>query len=262
MFRAVLVAALVVLAGCSVGLDRPAGGQETVTPAPKPSLERPAASQSVGPWLFEGGVIDSEALADTHEAQLTGTAYRVDERFVRRQYGYHISNVRIVENATTWIRTDGVVRRDRTRHRIPLAAPENDWWENITALQTGGERFVVIRRNGSRTYERNRSFEQPYVDTAETIRWALNVENATVEPFEANGTTYYRIESDEPATPTLRWTTDYEVSAVVEQSGFVHRLAIEYTYRQFGELQRVSYVVTIDRANPSAVPNWTVGPRP
>ncbi|MWG33298.1 hypothetical protein [Halomarina oriensis] len=99
----VLLALLVVLAGCSAG-NLPETSGPTVTPA--------AVPVSPPPGLSETGVVNASRLVAGHVALLTNTTAT---RSTNRTVGYPNGTL-VVENRTTWAGEEGRLVVVRTRH--------------------------------------------------------------------------------------------------------------------------------------------------
>jgi len=127
----VLLAAMIVLAGCSVGGTHGTGGP-TVTPAAVP------ASPPAG--LSDTGVVNASALVAGHIASLSNTtATRVTNRTVKYPNGSVV-----VENRTTWSGPDArhvVVRTRRPGEEYGYAR-----WQNATHVAGW------VERDGRRQY--------------------------------------------------------------------------------------------------------------
>lgn len=250
MSRALVLAAVVVLAGCSglAGLsdDGPAVTDTVATPAPVPT-DKPVAYP---PGLSASGV-NATAVGAAHERALRGASYRwqFDAREARPEFSLGTVYVgpRVTVEASD-PRRYAVVRTEVTERGGGLSV---ETWER-TRFAAGGR--VLVRDeagNRSRNVTRN--------DTGLGSRLAgdyvarfLAVENASVQLFE-NGTALVRGDT------ALEVDGDsYTVTAYVGPSGVVRRF--QATYVQEERVQFASYAVSIEELRvtpPSRVQNRT-----
>lgn len=247
MYRGVVVALLVVLAGCGAagpGATSTEGG--TVTPVPVPTDPTPE------PELYPPGVtpdgIDASTLAATTERSLNGTAFsfRLDRRQARPERSL----------GTLYV---------GPRLEVDAAADDRYLLNRTTVSERGGG-FMIETFRGA-TYVRGERAtvkggedvtvrpvepdEQtpPATRAARLVRRYLAVENATVERSE-NGTAVVR----GYGTP-LPNVSQYSVTAVVANDGTVTRFDAVFVRNEHVWFVRFR----LDRDASFEPPEWAAG---
>jgi hypothetical protein len=166
----VVVAVLVVLAGCSaIGVgDRTT--ESSVTPAPVPSVTETVQHVAVAPGLTTGGDVNATRLVAAHQEVLS-------------RHGYAVSFVRTVENES------GVTVRHRQDSGVVGSDPQTYQLSRTTIGPTGEERVervvfdgddivTMVRDNGTLT----RSHEEMREGAPTIDPWA----RAPFDPTTAN----------------------------------------------------------------------------
>lgn len=213
---AVLLAVLVVLAGCSGVFGGSGEPTETVTPAPVPTDEpTPTPVPRLAPGLTGQGIENASALVAAHASFLR------NQSFTRQSNSTGVtSNGSVLVRTTSMLRAGppgeglySVIERNGSylfEGRATLPVHSEAWWE--------GQRYVVKRtfQNGTTTYR------QPPVSAtrsdivAGTLPYRLesfSTNNTMVsEHFTRNGTTLYRVRgvtrSNTAGNLTLRLLVD------------------------------------------------------
>jgi hypothetical protein len=259
----VLVAVLVVLAGCSGVFGGDGGGDdvETVTPAPVPTDEpTPTPVPQLAPGLTEQGIENASALVAAHGS------------FLRNQSFTQISNsTALASNGSVLLRTTSTLRAgppgegvysvtDRnesysSRESIALPIHSEGWWD--------GQRYFVKRtfQNGTTTYNRPRidvkQFRYNIAQGGLSYRLKpFGTANTSVtDRFTRNGTTLYRvrgvIQSDTAGNLSLR--------LLIDSRGVIHRYT---TVRRLPSEMNISKsitktrFVTINETDAPERPSW------
>jgi len=254
MHRGFVVAALVLLAGCSAvpfGSDGTPALTDTVTPVavtdsptPEPTVfdDRP---QGVAP----NGTVDADVLVRAHTERLANLTYtwvlRYDagdgdnEGYVRRV---------VVGNGTFFV----------------TQAPEgpgtnasmyvNESGGFLRSMAPQGTRYELIRVPGE---------ADDYAFATGSIQQFLDDRTVSVSPVERRGRTYYRLYgAGGPAPGTLgpaeATISDYTVTAYVAPDGFVRSLAVEYDRTVDGDSSHVTVRYDYSRLGESVPtpPDW------
>ena len=245
MYRGLVVALLVVLAGCGAAVpDATSTEGETVTPVPVPTDPTPE-SDLYPPGTTQDGV-DATALAAATERSLNDTefAFRLDRRqaFPERSLGTLYVGPRLQVDAASNDRY--LLNRSSVSERGGGFVIET--FQNATYVR--GER-ATVRANGTVSVRavKPRERTEPAARVGEIIRRYLAVENATVER-SANGTAFVR-GSGAPFSNV----SQYAVTAVVAADGTVTRFDAVFVRDE-----RVQFIrFRLDRNATFEPPGWT-----
>jgi hypothetical protein len=241
--QSVLVALLVVLAGCAglTGTPTP-----TVTPAPVPAAEQQAVGDTpLPPGVTAGGVTDVRALSRAHTDAALERSYRLSVVTHRDTLdGYQTDSFHVrVGNATTYLSRSNVT--------------------NGTRLETYAEDGLVLVRYDTdppRYDAQPHGVEPPSAvvakRTAAHLRTYLAVERAAVSATSIHGTDVVRIEGEKPRR--VSGTIGYTVVAYVEPSGFVRSLHVEFDCTTDRPCSHVTVSIRHDAVNQTTVsrPPW------
>lgn len=243
MRRALLVAVLVLLAGCGSAVPGDdATPSETTTAAPVPT-EEPVTY----PPGLANGTLDADALAAATRGELAGTAYslRFDRREARPEPSLGAVYVGPRVDASVAGPSRYVLNYTLVSERGGGIGIET--LRNATSVD--GDTATVLTRNGTTTRPAGANATgYPSRLADEVVERYLTVENATVTRFE-NGSAVVRGNGT-----TIRNASDYSVTAVVAPDGVVRRLdAI------FVRDDRVQFVrFRSDRNATFEPPRWTL----
>ncbi|MFC7234785.1 hypothetical protein [Halosegnis marinus] len=231
MSRALLVAVLLVLAGCNAPAGEPTVG-ESVTAAPVPEVPTTATPAGrFAPGVRDDGV-DGTRLADAHERALANASYTVNQTLVRRY----------ANGSLRW-RYVTVGRFGATPGRFATVLDRTD-------REDGALRTRTVRRygDGERAYQ---SVTEGNTTTAGLLRWPEGdprdpgdvypdrltnaraiervftlVETRRTGTVVVNGTRYARIESVANASVPPLWNVT--VTALVSPEGLVREYRVAY----------------------------------
>lgn len=249
---AVVVAALCLLAGCS-GFEAQgdAAGQETVTPAPVPSLPDEHAE-----GVSEHGV-DAPTIASNHEAALANRSYTTRTRI-------------------QWQDGNGSTYADTTAHRVaaggeafhvtaeygPLRSDDNRTGHE---LWSDGNRTLLRLHNGSGEAEYRQLDSPHHVEYPRAHM--INTLFRHLQPREvsrtSNGSTVVSgaIEDpdESPGLPRFRDERDATMSARITPDGYVDRVAIGFdaTVQEDPVEVRITLDVTEVGSTDVSEPGWT-----
>jgi hypothetical protein len=239
MARALLVVALVVLAGCSL----PTGGEtatpERVTAAPVP--EATARPGVLAPGVTDAGVTNPGRLAAAHARTLEATSYTVNQTLVQRW-----------TNGTLRSRYATVARFGAEPGRFDARLVQTDREDGRLVTRQvrrygDGERAYIATTEANRTTYRLLRYPdgEPRDPTDVYLRNLTNVlavervftlvPTDTVGTFTENDTRFARVESTAPTTILpLRNVT---VTATVAESGVIRSYRVRYDATREGELR-------------------------
>lgn len=258
--RLVGVALLALTAGCGtiVGPDRTA---DTFTPAPVPETT-PAGGDAdgVAPGVGTDGVSDVNRLANAHEDAIEGTAY---------VWHHDESSETTRENLTVPITRSQELRvENERRYRYHTDSRSFDskgrprFFGNFSEFSDGETRY---QRYTSR--EVGRSWEYKRTDAVDVtfryggeataaIRQFLDVESATVVRAETDDERLFRVAGTTESVSGFGEVRDYEVRALVSETGFVRSLTV--TFFAPDRHRRYSYEFSYTRIGIATVepPDW------
>lgn len=236
--RLVLVAILLVLAGCSDvsfgGSGPEAAPGDTVTPVPVTETEATPNGTDAGddlpPGVDADGDVDPAVLWASHVSSLGGESYTWTVRFENGG-----SDGRFVRRALV----------DGETFRVEQTRPEPGPNTSLYVNESGG--FLRSVAGGETSYERLRVAGGPeqYVFADEAVRRFLDGPQFDVTTVERRGETYYRLHAARGAAPAAldgprAEVTNYTATAYVAPEGFVRTLAVEYDRLVRGHRARVS----------------------
>lgn len=259
MSRALLLVALVVLAGCSLPTDGGTATPDRVTAAPVP--EATARPGVLAPGVTEAGVTDPGRLAAAHARTLEATSYTVNQTLVQRW-----------TNGTLRSRYVTVARfgaePGRFDARLEQVDRENGQLRTRRVHRYGdGERVYIATTEGNDTDYRLLRYPDgaPRDPTDVYLRNLTNVlavervftlvPTDTTGTFTENGTRFVRVESTAPTTILpLRNVT---VTATVAESGVIRSYRVRYDVTREGEL-RATVALRYSNVGTTAVtdPPW------
>lgn len=240
----VLVAVLVVLAGCS-GLAEPREAPSVeVTPAPVPTDTPTPAPPQLAPGVTAEGVVDPRALADAHAAVLRNTSKTVRTNETSWYAGYWV--LRSHRHQVTRVAADP----DRFHTAIEVDGPAAPFSAYRVEFWSDGERLLrrTVDRDGIETAvvppesRRNRTDAVVGRPDSRTVPFLFGlVETRVTSTFVRNGTTVYWIESTGLLRPRALASAenvsdphDVELRALVDSRGFVRSLRFAYAARVDG----------------------------
>ncbi|MFB6117013.1 hypothetical protein [Halosegnis sp.] len=248
MLRVFVVAALLILAGCSAPTGAPASDTETATVTPVAVPETTATERQgvLAPGITDEGVADPGRLANAHASRLATVSYTVNQTLVQR-YANGSLRSRYVTRAR-FAAEPG--RFSATVHQVERE--NNQLVERSTRRFGDGERAYVADSEGNQTSYRlirypgggPRDPEDVYIrnltNAAAIERLFTLVDTETVGQFTENGTRYVKLRSGKPTTvPPLRNVT---IEAIVSEHGVVRSYHIEYDVTRDGQLEAVVVV--------------------
>lgn len=256
---AVVLLAVVVLAGCGAGTDGAGSDADpeppTVTPAPVPAATAtPDASGVRAPGLSERGVTDPARLAAAHGRTLSNATYTL-ERTDSRRYG----------DGTFQARYDRTVRVGPDAYRYVLDRRD----DNGTVVRTT-ERWIDDRRD--RGFERfvagdERRYRRLNASRETRARWAtgehgleqlfVRLDVRVADRFERDGLVHYRLVLA-PGGEDLPPLRDVSFSAVVDERGVVRWYDLSYRVSRRGGTLEVTVSVEVTALGETTVstPEW------
>ncbi|WP_436928409.1 hypothetical protein [Halosimplex halobium] len=263
--RAVVVVALVALAGCSIVADggNPEGPAETLTPAPVPTTAPTdtAAPSPLPPGVTTRGTISPGALAAAHVRAVTGRSYVWTERR-RTLTATGDGNWTVARNRTRTVRLEAgdTYRWSRSRRVV---------WTGLTlAYRPAVDRYA----DGDTRYVRREDADEPRyrarpatndsqavaLVAANRVQSYLSLRNVSVSVGRADGERRYWVESGGAGVVDGEYAANYSVGAVVTPEGFVRRLAVTYTTERRGTPTRIEYEYAYRRVGNVSVspPDW------
>lgn len=255
--------ALLVLAGCGGATVGGGGSAPSVTPAPVPTDTPGEPSEGTPPRLAPGlsaeGVVDPWAASSAHRAHLRAANYTVRTVEVTRDPDGRLRSriartVRIGQNGTpvhTVIDVNGSTAATAWR-----VAHVELWADADTVYET-------TVGDGGRNYD---AYPRTYTATRRTL-FQLFAATTTRVAGEAvrNGTTVYRVEAVDLASPTLlagaegvEEPRNVTFVAHVDPTGLVRAYRLAYTARDRGRTVRVVRTVEYVRVGETRLerPAW------
>lgn len=239
-----LVAVLVVLAGCSGAFGGGDESTETVTPAAVPTDEPTSTPvPRLAPGVTKRGIESPRALIAAHRSLLQN-----------RSFTQRSNSTALAANGSTVLRTTSTARAGPpgtgfrsvierngsylSQESAPISTRSEAWWN--------GEQYVVKRTfsNGTTRYDRAATSATRADMAAGTLPYLL--ESATTndttvtERLSRNGTTLYRIEG----TSDVRRQPNTTLRLLVDSHGVIHEYA---TVRRLSSEAGVSRTVTRTR---------------
>jgi hypothetical protein len=221
----ILIAVLVVLAGCS-GVFGSDGGEptETVTPAAVPTDEpTPTPVPRLAPGLTEQGIVSPRALVAAHQSFLQN-----------RSFTQRSNSTALAANGSTVLRTTSTLRvgptgaaRYVSNRSGPYLAEGSGAIPTRVAAWSGDDGYFVRQTfaNGTTTYSRSpggRMGTQFALGTLPSLLSALDINSTTVTDRRSeNETTLYHING----TIDTRRRANTSVRLLVDSRGVIH----EYT---------------------------------
>jgi hypothetical protein len=235
----VLIAVLVVLAGCS-GVLGGGGGEptETVTPAAVPTDEpTPTPVPRLAPGLTEQGIENASALVAAHASFLQ-----------TRSFTRHSNTTALASNGSALLREVSTLHAGQKGEGVRLVwksngsygYPRSEVSPVRTEIWSKSKRLFLKRTypNGTTTYEQVRADEQ-YGTGAGRFRYRLEpfgTANTTVtQRFTRNGTTLYRVRG----TAQADWRGNTTLRLLVDSRGVIHKYR---TARRFPSERNISKI--------------------
>lgn len=214
-WRPVVVAAVVVLAGCGAlgGTAGDAGGPgtdatATLTPVPVPEVtETPV---TLPPGVTGANVTDATALVDSHFEALAGRSYTLRVHVVVD--GARSERHLRVETDTRYYRADR------------LADP----WGNTTQFADDGTLYTRDQYRGTFRYSRFDSLDMHRSQTVQLSRAFLRVDRVRVAETRVDGQPAYELTGSYPTHPATESLRNVSLRAVVEPSGLIRALNVSY----------------------------------
>jgi hypothetical protein len=245
-WRALLVAACVLAAGCSggPGVWSSPGSEPTRTLTPAPVPETPALSLTSVPGVSPDGSIDTRRLARAHVSAVGARTYTWTFRLRRTdpQTGQRVVNatrrVRVGERAT-------LVEDERFRDAHPN---QTVYLTDRTGYQRfrGSETTLVL--NDSRPDRR-------YVFAPSMLRLTLRSEGYRLAVVERDRRRYLRLHHPAAAPGSDDLNDSYTATATVARSGFVRSLSVSYTDLR-GHHVTLRYRYTAIGSTTVSTPSW------
>ncbi|WP_195156016.1 hypothetical protein [Halococcus agarilyticus] len=258
VFAVTVVATLVVLAGCSAVFD--GGGSDeptpTITPMAVPTDEpTPTPVPQFAPGLTGRGIEDPGSLVRAHRSVLD------DESFVMRT-----NTTRLAANGSVLSASTTVVRAAPPGRGFQYLARQNGSASSsqVPVIRfegwSGGE-DVLVRQ----TYANGTTSRSSQSNTAEQVRrniqrgtapyflGSFGPANTTVERFQRNGSTWYRV----AGTTRSELFGNVSLRMTVDSRGVIHE---HRTTRQESPAENRSRTVTVTRL--SAIDGTVVPDRP
>lgn len=209
---ALLLGALVLLAGCGSALGGPGTGTASGTATPTPIYV-------AAPGVSHQGVQDPVALARSHRASLAGQSYTVRLELTLlgpegEELGGSVTELRVGPDRRLY-------RFDFRPHgKFP---PDVDSQPRIEAYSNGTTTFERQTRPGESTFRAYNTTDVAYLEVqpgARAVHRYLSIGEARrVEEVSHDGWIAYRLRLAEPAGPRT-------VVAVVDTFGLVHELTV------------------------------------
>ena len=255
-YRALVVALVVILAGCSAF-----GGQQetptpTVTPADVPTDTRDSlAAQPLPPdGLSNETILDVNELASGHREALTNRSYTLVERreIVVRNETDTLRRTVVLER--TWVSNGSAFRHDINRRVHSLVdnttsrynrtryATSDSWWT--------GDGENIQRRDGDSPLDTDHYTRL----SGQAVTRFLSLQNATVTRRGEALDSEYRIDGTGLNYPDPTFAFNYTGRAVVEQSGLVRDLRATYTETIEGNFHQTTYQFEVRNVGSTTVP--------
>ncbi|WP_135365332.1 hypothetical protein [Halosimplex halophilum] len=263
--RAVVVVALVALAGCSIVADggNPEGPAETLTPAPVPTTAPTdtAAPSPLPPGVMTRGTISPGALAAAHVRAVSGRSYVWTERR-RTLTAAGDGNWTVARNRTRTVRLeDGDTYRWSRSRRVVWTGLTLTYRPAIDRYADGDTRYVREADADGPIYRARPATNDSQVlalVAANRVQSYLSLRNASVSVGGVDGERRYWVESRGAGVVDGEYAANYSVGAVVTPDGFVRRLSVTYTTERRGTPTRVEYEYAYRRVGNVSVspPDW------
>jgi hypothetical protein len=260
--RAVLLAVVLVLAGCST-FGGPSDPGETVTPAPVPSPETPTPTETPEPddeesvpplTLAAGTEVSADRLARNHLAALRNRSYRMTTRHHRVVTVNGTVTRRVVQTERIWV-VNATYRYDIAR--TTTAANSTERYNRSVYADENGARMRVDSNTGSQVFELDAvgGSERFAAASAERVRRYLT--NPEQSVIERDGR--FLIRGEGSSHPDQTFTTNNVVRAVVEPNGLVRSLTASYEERARVGPRQVTESFTVVDAERVPEPDWLNG---
>lgn len=264
MFRALAVAALLLLAGCNApaGPAGPSTETRTVTPVPVPSVEATATPDGQFAPGIRDGEVNGERLADAHARALGDTSYTVNQTIVQRY-----------SNGTLRSRYVTVARFTATPGRFAATLRQIDRRDGRLTERTvrrygdGENAYAAVTEENTTRYQRLRwpdgeprdprlVYPENLTNARSIARVFSLVETRAVDTVEANGTRYARLES--VGNATLPPLTNVSVTALVSERGVLRSYRVTYDVSRSEGGVRATVAVSYTRVGETTVsePPW------
>lgn len=229
-FRSLLVAGLLVLAGCGdLAGAHSTVDRATVTPAPVPTDSPTPPAEPPAP--LTGPEPDAAALARFHADALERRSYRLRTYVGRSQRTDTGGAVRsIIDRRTYRVQSGWTYRAVRVSVLVGAGTTQRlTRWE---AYADGDAEYRrTVSTNGT-AYERRPFASEtlpPHRErTAAMLRRYLDVADVTVETVRTERGPRVRMVGHDPRTPELGGVSDYHVEAVLTEDGRVERFEASY----------------------------------
>ena len=255
--RVVLVAALVLIAGCSA-FGSGDQSQQTVTPAPVPEPTAPNASQ--GETRLSGEEVPEPALlADAHVQAIRGESYTWRDRYVVVRTGENTSS-RSVTRRRARVETETTYTYWTNRWQTTTRNPFRFYGE-YSEYATERARYARYVESGVLVHERfpPRAAATRIGGMAKSsIRRYLAVENSSARPVQIQGDGYYELTGTGYAGPDDSTVRNYSVEALVSHDGFIISLSASFVRVRNYQRKEVTYEYEYDRVGFTTVdrPTW------
>jgi hypothetical protein len=234
---AIVVASLVVLAGCGtfVGGSSEQEPAETMTPVPvmTPTSPTPTPVGDPPPGVSANGTIDIERLVSAHESSVADRSYSWRFSYTARQ-----------PNGT---KTDEFRRRVRVGDGRVLVDQATPGLSRNQSLYIGDSSLLRTVRAGETEFEQvvEPWDHHAYAFAGDVIERYLTDVAVEVSVVNRDGRTYYRLYSDgfDVSAPLRQFGSDfwnYTLTAYVTQQGFVRTVAVDYRRDGAGGERRIT----------------------
>ncbi|WP_436907281.1 DUF7537 family lipoprotein [Halosimplex marinum] len=262
--RALVVVALVTLAGCSVVAD--GGGPDptdTLTPAPIPTTAPTdtAAPSPLPPGVTTRGTVSPSALATAHVRAVTGRSYVWTERR-RTLTATGDGNWTVARNRTRSVRLeDGRTYRWSRSRRVIWTGLTLTYRPALDRYSDGDTRYVREGDTDGPVYRARPATNDSQaiaLVAANRVQSYLSLRNVSVSVGRVDGERRYWVESGGDGVVDGEYAANYSVGAVVTPEGFVRRLAVTYTTERRGTPTRIEYEYAYRRVGNVSVspPDW------
>lgn len=238
-------------AGCS-GIPNTSGPDTTSSTSEEPGSENP---DKLAPGLTEAGVTDAWALAQAHRDSLDNATYTERSHRSERSNGTLLRNV-----STTLKRGHG----ERYIYEFRTYGTEGVSTPNLTVFRNDS---TLVQRisydNGTVAYTGPENAATPQTEQYGNVYSILSASNTTVVgTVERNRTTLYRVTSIGTPSESSAYAgvSNYEMSALVDPSGFVHEYDISYRTTRDRQVMNVAVTLTFTNRGGTVVqsPEWVV----
>jgi hypothetical protein len=262
-FRALVVVALVCLAGCSGLFADPTGtDRETLTPAPIPTEAPETETRALPPGVGGGGDLRLDQLVAAHQAALSDRSYVWRERRGTTRVNASAAEPRPVRAAR--VAAEDCYRFWAESYTVDLGM-ETRIAYNYTEYVDGGVGHVRLETFRTDTWEYYRlpaptAGQRVGAATGEAIDRYLQLppENVTVSVGRVAGERRYLVAGEGAVPPSIDGARNYSVAAVVDGEGFVRSLSARYRVVGFDAPRVVRYEFTFERFDDVTVgsPGW------